>query len=354
MNPINRRNVLKGAAGVTAAGIGAAAFAGGAAAQTDANFTANKITGDTADGVVTSLLVRVTGSFAFEGLDSAATGATVTLAARDTTEDAEFEDLASTTVTPPAAQQADDVDFGTLEGDLLSLEQFSGAQFSADEDGATNESDIELQLTTTVEYGTDNSVTDTPTTTLDVAMTNTPAAATATGDAGGEMGTSHHIGTSPDGVLDVRAIYGADAITFTVELGGGGWPASESAANFNLNFDVDDTAAAEEFQVGWHASGESDLPAGGFVKVNDGSSRTAYHADDAGGVTVDELTEFTEYRVTVPRDMVPSSYLEGSYRFAAYASDGGEGDVYVITTDDAAPDWSNASNFLEVPIPDEE
>ncbi len=347
---LNRRNVLKGAAGATAAGIGVAALTGGATAQSNAEFTANKIEDATADGIVTSLTVSVTGSFSFEGLDSAATNATVALAARDSSaESPEWETLTTTTVTPPAAQQADGVGFGTLEGDLLSLGQFTGDQFSADGDGTTNESDVELQLTVTVDYGTSSSVTDNTATNLAVVMNNTPAGATGSGEAGGELGTSYHIGTSPtnpdadvetEGVLDVRVIYGTDYYTYLVDLAEPWSDPAEDHANLGLGFDVDQSGSWD-FQVNWSS-------ADGFFSAND--SRDDYDSyETVVGEPVDGTKDGTQFQFRIPADAIGDPYL-----FVANASYGGATHANVST--DPAHSWSSADSwtsseyFLEVPV----
>lgn len=342
---MNRRNVLIGAGSIGAATIGLAAFSGGAAAETDAQFTADKITGEADDGVVHTLTVSATGTFAFEGLDSAATGATVTLEARADS-DAEFETIDETHVEPPATQAADDVSFDALSGDLLAADQFDSDDFSAGEgddpeEDTINESEVELRLVTTVEYG-DADVTDTPTTTLDVAMTNIGADAETDAEAGGEIGTSYHIGTSPDnpeadvdteGVLDVRAVYGEEHYTYQVSLDEPWSDDEEEHANLGLGFDVDDSGEWD-FQANW-------------------SSEEGFFGDDYEsfvGEPVDGEKDGADLTFRIPADAIGGD----EYLFVANASYGGPTHANVSTDPSEAwseeNDWRSSEYFLTVPV----
>lgn len=76
MNPINRRNVLKGAAGVTAAGMGAAVFTGSAAAdmtvETSESGDGETVTVQTDDGDVSEVSISPTLDVSWEGFDEPA------------------------------------------------------------------------------------------------------------------------------------------------------------------------------------------------------------------------------------------------------------------------------------------
>ncbi len=337
---LNRRNVLKGAAGATAAGIGITTLTGGAAAQIqDYTFNGTTIEGASDDGSLSEIAVWVeNGTFGYEGLESAAAEATVEL---QVVYDETAETIDSTTRTDISGQSQDGLAFDRLEGDVLAHSNLSAADFESDTDGETvTTDDVTLRLVVTVTTTANDDVTGQADAALTVAMTNTESDAAGGGETDGEIMSYEEIAQNDDGWITLYADFG-ETTYFKIELDDSvydGWPDNPDEYFQEVVVDHGADGPTDEYRFGFHGPGglgDTDNTEG-YIRANYGTDDSPDRKDfgedeDIEGFAATESDDKLTYTFTVdwttldidaPLD-APGK--PGEVNISAFGGDGGEG-----------------------------
>lgn len=333
---MERRSILKGAAGITAAGIGIAAFSGGAAAEIeDYDFSADELEGTSDDGTLDELAVWVDdGTFGYEGLQDPATEATIELQA---VYDDETTTLDSTTRTDISGQSQHGLSFDRLEGDVLDHDDLSAEDFASDSDGETvTTDDVELQLAVTITTSGDSEVTGTASDTLTVIMNNLESTTGGDGTAGGEVISFETIAESDDGWVTLLAHFGETVTTFRIELDSDvyeDWPDNGDEYFQEVIVDTDaDAEPTDEYRIGYHGPGgldDTDITEG-YIKINSGNSYESYHESEIAGYTATESEDQHAYEFELEHEGGDIPALPDELGLEGWGLDGGEG---IQTTD---------------------
>lgn len=340
---ISRRSTLKALGGITGAGlVGSVAFASSAAAA-NVNFDAtetDEVVND--NGAVTFFNVGASGDFQYDGLDSPATRAVVTLSAKKVGVDgASFEKINSAEYSLNGTHGRREFAIGAK--DLT--EVFSDGYFSVDEDGSSAVKRVQLKLDVVIHYGDGNSVSASDEARMKLHVTNEKAVVMgdgeATGSAGGfDQSFESHNG---EGTLSIR--HGPETYTYLLDVSE--WKDTEADG---FNSDVDNWTIALS---GLTVNGTEQAQ----VKYQDGEVivKALQVSEDkwVGATNVPEDIAIEGSESGTLRLEVPVEYFQGSeYRVMCDASAGGNyHHLYISSTEGKG--WSEGfdggtENYIQV------
>ncbi|WP_117591175.1 hypothetical protein [Haloprofundus halophilus] len=351
-NKFSRRKVVSALGAIGAVGVGAGFASTAAAENVDAAFTVNDpdpVVND--EGAVTRYVVAVEGTVTWDGFDSPADYATVTLSGEvegdDESKEIDSVKLEGLTNTHGSAPFS-------LEEDVTDV--FGDEAFSVSDDGETVTSNLKLSLGIEVTPRNGSAVSASEDGTMALEVTNeketVASESEATGSAGGY--DSHYISRAnqdlknPDkfdpeyteGAMELFISYVYDGndlskVLFDVELEEPWSDEDEPSANMALGIKTDSHPA---FQIGWHASN------GTFAKaVTDGSWND---------ISIPEMVSIDKDGESfhIEFDASGLGFGEGdAYQFVCNSSYGGEGEHVTISNDPdgkAAWDGTDTTYFL--------
>ncbi|RKD95814.1 hypothetical protein [Halopiger aswanensis] len=323
---------------------------GNAAAQVENyQFNGTTIEGASDDGSLSEIRVWVeNGTFGYEGLENAATTATVELQA---VYNGSTHTIASTTREDISGQSQHDLAFERLEGDVLAHPDLSASKFESGTDGETvTTDDVDLQLTVTVTTTTDATVSGSVASNLTVVMTNTESTASGGGSTGGSVRSYETIAQSDDGWQTLKADFG-EVTHFKIELdpdhyedgvpegnNGTEWPDNPDEYFQEVIVDHGADGPTDEYRFGFHGPGGlgSTDNTEGYIRANYGTDDSPDRKDfgeneDIEGFTASESDDKLTYTFTVDWTTLgvdgdlAAPGKPGEVYLEAFGGDGGEG-----------------------------
>lgn len=345
---LSRRNVLKATGGVVGAsvvgGAGLAAFTGSGVAVSAFSVKGDDSTFELNDGQVSAVVLDANGTITWDGLDHDATGATVTLDAKNN--DGEWKQAAETELDLATKQRKDgSAPFSFAPVDLTTLSGLGDDYFSQDADGGTKDRTVDLRITVVVDTkGEDYTVESSKTASMNVSVLNEPKSAggdatASTYDAyAGEIFDKNDDPTGEETYLYIK--YGDDRIIMQMDLRNYEPNISDGAPlNAGIGVDANEDNVGE-WQFGWLP--EIDGPT---FAVKDGDTSGWSEWQDAANKAVVTDTGYENGIVTFELDRATLGIGDGeTFRTGYLATAGGE-EEYVAVSAEPGKFWSTANNW---------
>lgn len=283
----DRRKVLGTVGGLAIAGSGLAALSGSAAATVKTGLSAsntNLLKND--DGSVREVLLNVSGDYAWDGLDSPATSASVSVKAKVP------GDTQQKVVTSEQRNANGTHGKGSFSFENLDLtETFSDEVF---EDGTDDDekkvTTVQLWVEVTIAYGNGKSVGDTAANDMSVRVKNQPSSAAVEAESDASVSSYDQKFHSHDGKNELLITHGAN--TYALHLDVSDWGSADSGknANWNLAINLDDDANDyADFQVSRKPDGSVQVTPATANGWNTGTAPASIDASatDNGTLTVE-------------------------------------------------------------------
>ncbi|MFC4551691.1 MULTISPECIES: hypothetical protein [Halorussus] len=288
---LDRRKVLGTVGGLAIAGSGLAALSGSATATVKTGLNTsntNLLTND--DGSVRKVLLDASGDYAWDGLDSPATSATVAVKAKVPGDTYQKE------VTSEQRNANGTHGKGSFSFEDLDLtETFSDEVF---EDGTDDDekkvTTVQLWVEVTIAYGNGKSVGDTAANDMSVRVKNQPSSAAVEAESDANVSSYDQKFLSHDGENELLITHGANAYTFFLDVSDWKDPSAsgfnDDVDNWNLAINLDDDGNDyADFQVSRKPDGSVQVTPATDNGWNTGSAPSSIDASatDDGTLTVE-------------------------------------------------------------------